>query len=390
MDHQYMVVVAAAAICIQQLLAAYMIIFDDVLTASEARAAKKRKHELTPYKRNLSVVYGTPTTELEHIPALERILQDINRPYMKNVTHLHGWQCFDFAAHLQPLIDRPRLQKDGTQPLVNLHKKTKADHYHDLYYCLKWLNDSNFFRTREAEIDLGKSTIHEDTVHVLEAIVEGLDDQFQWPDAEKRQELASVFPGMFHGCVGIADVKEYQVVKYLDPVKERRSWSGKKEDQQLKLLSVKDHSGRYIYTCVCLGKNDCEVFTSSPLYLSEGDYFLDDEFVAAAGAFEGDCRLKCSYKNPGNDEVEKLWNLAFRERRTGVENSYQQTGAWFPLLGNNKHKLPYLDRVLFLAIHTAIRLHNYIMNTEHLSYFSLESVDNIYINYLEVIQTNFL
>ena len=34
-----MVIVAAAALCIQQLLAAYMIIFDDVPTASEARAA---------------------------------------------------------------------------------------------------------------------------------------------------------------------------------------------------------------------------------------------------------------------------------------------------------------------------------------------------------------
>jgi len=101
MDHQYTVVVAAAAICIQQLLAAYMIIFGDVPTASEARAAKKRKRELTPYKRNISVVYSTPTTELEHIPALECILQDINIPYMKSVTHLHGWQFFDLAAHLQ-------------------------------------------------------------------------------------------------------------------------------------------------------------------------------------------------------------------------------------------------------------------------------------------------
>ncbi len=128
-----MVVVAAAAICIQQLLAAYMIIFDDVPTASEARAAKKRKRELTPYKRNLSVVYGTPTTKLEHIPALKRILQDINQPYMKSVTQLHGWQFFDLAARVQPLIDRPKLQKDGTRPLVNLRKKSKTDHYHHLY-----------------------------------------------------------------------------------------------------------------------------------------------------------------------------------------------------------------------------------------------------------------
>ena len=99
-----------------------------------------------------------------------------------------------------------------------------------------------------------------------------------------------------------------------------------------------DHSGRYIFARLCLGKNDCEVFTGSPLYLQE--FFSEDEFVAADGAFKGDGRLRCSYKNPGNDDVKKLWNLAFREVRTGVENSYQRTGAWFPLIGNNKRKLP--------------------------------------------------
>jgi hypothetical protein len=38
--------VAAAAICIHQFLVAYFIILDDVTTASEAQAAKRRKHEL--------------------------------------------------------------------------------------------------------------------------------------------------------------------------------------------------------------------------------------------------------------------------------------------------------------------------------------------------------
>ncbi len=40
---------------------------------------------------------------------------------------------------------------------------------------------------------------------------------------------------MFHGCIGVADVKEYQVVKFLDPVKERRSRSGKKKINSYKL-----------------------------------------------------------------------------------------------------------------------------------------------------------
>jgi hypothetical protein len=101
------------------------------------------------------------------------------------------------------------------------------------------------------------------------------------------------------------------VVKYLDPVKERRSWSGKKKINSYKLLSVMDHSGCCIFARLCLRKNDHEVFTGSPLYLQEGEFFSEDEFVAADGAFEGDGRLRCSYKNPGNDDVKKLWNLAF-------------------------------------------------------------------------------
>ncbi len=89
--------------------------------------------------------------------------------------------------------------------------------------------------------------------------MKGLDDQLQWPDVEKTQELAAVFPGMFHGCVGVEDVKEYQVVKYLDHVKERRSWSEKKKINSYKLLSIKDHSRHYMLTQVCLGENKHEV-----------------------------------------------------------------------------------------------------------------------------------
>ncbi len=171
------------------------------------------------------------------------------------------------------------------------------------------------------------------------------------------------------------------MVKYLDTVKERRSWSGEKKINSYKLLFVMDHSGHYIFARICLGKNDCEIFTSSPLHLQEGEFFLDNKFVAADGAFEGDRHLRCSFKNPGNNEAKKLWNLAFCEVRTGMEISYQGTGAWFPLIGNNKHKLPYSDKVLFLAIHAAIRLHNFIMNSDQLSYSALESVDNLYTNY---------
>lgn len=71
MDYPYMVIVAAAALCIYQLLAACMVIFENDPTASEAIAAKRHRHELTPYKRNFSMMYGQPTTNLEHVPHLE-------------------------------------------------------------------------------------------------------------------------------------------------------------------------------------------------------------------------------------------------------------------------------------------------------------------------------
>jgi hypothetical protein len=76
------------------------------------------------------------------------------------------------------------------------------------------------------------------------------------------------------GCIGIADVKEYQIEKPTDKIKERESFSGKKKINRYRMLSVCDHTGRYTYVRVCLGRNDCEVFTSSPLFLQEGDFFL--------------------------------------------------------------------------------------------------------------------
>jgi hypothetical protein len=122
-------------------------IFDDFPTASEARAAKRYKHEFTPYKRHLLVTYAWPTINLEHISHLECILQDINKPYKKDVTHLNGWQFFLFADPLKDLIKHPRIYLNGTHPANNFHSKFKLDHYHCLYYCLKCLNDGNFYRT---------------------------------------------------------------------------------------------------------------------------------------------------------------------------------------------------------------------------------------------------
>lgn len=148
----------------------------------------------------------------------------------------------------------------------------------------------------------------------------------------------------------IGDVKEYQVVRYKDPVKEQCSWSWKKKINSIKCLSVVDYTGRFTICQVSFGNNDREAYTSSLLYLEEGLYFSGDQFVATDSASESDGRFLCSYKNPGYDPNKVAFNNAFREVWTGKENSYQCVGAWFLLLGNNKHKLPYDDHTLILSI----------------------------------------
>ena len=97
MDKLLTAIVVAATIVTQQLLAAYNSFVDDPPTRLEKRRSKKRKRLLTPYKRNLSVQYSQPTTNLETILVLSNILQDVNRSYMKNTTHLHPWQSFILA-----------------------------------------------------------------------------------------------------------------------------------------------------------------------------------------------------------------------------------------------------------------------------------------------------
>jgi hypothetical protein len=110
--------------------------------------------------------------EPEHV--LEGLLHDDYHEYIKKITHLHSWQFFYLADCLKDLILRPR---DNNQS-VKVGPAVKHDHHHQLFFALKWLNDGNFHRTREAEFRWSKMSLQHDLEHVLHAIVEGLDDEF--------------------------------------------------------------------------------------------------------------------------------------------------------------------------------------------------------------------
>lgn len=339
------------------------------------RRIKKMEREDSLFKRNCSENFGAPEEPLTPNRVLDDLLSDRNRNYIGKITHLHAWQFFLLADKIKPLIERPRLRRDGTRP-DTLKKQCQHDHFHRLYFCLFWMNNGLYYRTAEAIAGWGKSSLQEDNIHILIAINEGLEDQVAWPDAARRAELASVHTGIFSGMVGIFDVREHECKKYKDPEKERKTWSGKKKLNSWKNMSVMDYSGRYLYVHVALAKNDRDMFTASPLYMNEGEYFSAGQWLASDGGFEGDGPVRYSYKNPGADEDKKLFNLAFREVRTGIETSFARVCAWFPILGNNKRKWNHGDDVMQLSIHAASKLHNWIMNTENLSYSALTSAEN--------------
>jgi hypothetical protein len=53
-DDVILISLLACVAAVHQMITAYTILFDDVPTIRERRLLKKRKRELTPYKRNVS------------------------------------------------------------------------------------------------------------------------------------------------------------------------------------------------------------------------------------------------------------------------------------------------------------------------------------------------
>jgi hypothetical protein len=96
-----------------------------------------------------------------------------------------------------------------------------------------------------------------------------------------------------------------------------------KKNQQLQNAECDGSHWPLHFLCVYLGKNVVEVFTGSPLYFYEGEFFSDNQWVSSDGTFEGDGQFICSYKN----NPEKIhYNLAFHKVRQGVENSCGRVG----------------------------------------------------------------
>ena len=150
-----------------------------------------------------------------------------------------------------------------------------------------WLSGREF-KNIAFETGWSKSSIAEDIPHVLRAIIEGLDDEVQWPNEEQRHVLATQFDGIFSNCIGIIDGWECQINKSKN--KEKATYSGKKKNNTKKVLAVIDYRGYFIFarTDIDGRYNDRTVFVESDLYLRRGEYVSPGRWLAADGIFEGD------------------------------------------------------------------------------------------------------
>lgn len=236
-------------------------------------------------KQNIEIIENEEQQQLildrlETTVNLNLILKSPSRNYLRIFAHMNGFEFFTLAEICQPFICRSRNNYNNP-----IGKKIKFDHYHRLYFVLKWLVTGDELLMQQFYHGWSKSVIQLDIIHVLKAIIEALDNYIEWPNAEERQHLSSIHPGLFRNIVGIADVTEHRIQKPKNRILERDTYSGKAGTHTIKTLSVIDYRGffRFVSTGIPGGKTDREVFTSSVLYLQKADIFSINEAIAADG-----------------------------------------------------------------------------------------------------------
>lgn len=310
-----------------------------------------------------------PLLDLHTSEWFSNAIRDPGRGYVEAFTALKGWELYALAEHLKSSIERPRrgAKTDRISPC-------KVETTERLFACLSWLHSGTTFRQSECHLGWSRQSIYDDLRHVLEAIVEGLDDELQWPSAGERARIHESFYGVFKGCVGIIDVTEHSINKPSLPGRERQTYSGKHRHNSLKTFAVIDPSGmfRYVVTDVPGKISDRELYTRSALYLNSGQYFSEGEWVAADGGFRGDGAIGYGFDGRDlNTEERRMYNLAFKELRQQVENAFCRLKMWFGCLGKHKSQWDCSEDMFILVVQATVRLHNWMLRIRTLNYSPL-------------------
>jgi hypothetical protein len=246
-----------------------------------------------------------------------------------------------------------------------------VDHYHRLFYALRWLSTGESFREEEFQYQYSKTSLNDDLRHVLHCVIEGLDNCVVWPDANERAKIAKETTGIMENCVGVLDCTEHVVSRSnMDAKKSQDRFSGKLNKPSLKTISVINRAGyfRFVQTGFDGHRNDRDIFTSSALYLQRGKFFSTGELLASDGGFIGDGPVFYSHNRTNNDIDKEMYNIAFGHYRQTIETAYGRIQRWFPILGIRKKYWNYNDDLLTLAVYASVRLHNWLLRIRKLDY----------------------
>ena len=220
--------------------------------SQKRKKRKKEESEAMPIMKNLFSFTGSPQLPLQYRDRFGRMTEDPNREYCKKLTHMYSWEILDLAELVKDDIEFAR-ETDWRPNVRNpRNKKTKGrppkyDYINRLLFVLEWLSDGEKLHKSEFEKGYAKSSVHEDKKHVLKAINRVLADEIRWPNAEERAILRALFPGIFEDVVGLLDITEHVIEKSSNPVIEHDTFSGKKQTNTNKTLSVIDFNGFYTW-----------------------------------------------------------------------------------------------------------------------------------------------
>ncbi len=314
-----LVLTAVGAICQQVMLANTM-----ACIAVETESNKMRKLDNNDFELTMANLWRknkNPQMPLVIRPLIHELFFDPGRNYFENETRLKDWEFYALVQHLAPFIHLPRcttedqLQDIGVNNIAQSSKPCKLDVYNRLFLALHWLETGENFRSEEIRTGWAKTCCCDDLKHVLKAIIRGLANEVEWPDAAERQQLAAQSAGIFKGCIGLLDCTEHTVERpKKDKTLERLRYSGKKKAHTIKTIAVIDRRGyfRYVATNIDGNHNDRDAFTSCPLYLRRGQYFDEGQFVGSDGGFAGDGPVRYSSNAPMGDPVEEIYSIAFK------------------------------------------------------------------------------
>lgn len=348
-----------------------LFLMEEICSEEDDKDTKKRKlEEMETITNDIAFRLNSPPIfNLKEAYGLIELIKDPSRQYFQIFTSFCVWEFVFLADYLKSYINTSR---NNSQ-----HKSScniKRDHYHRLYYTLFWLCTNAEYRQMEFYFGWSKHVLQLDIIHVLLAIINGLDNFIVWPNAQERLTLSTVNTGILKGCVGIVDACEFPIDKSKNKEIERITYSGKARTNTKKLMGVIDMWGyfRFIVTDTNGSVNDREQFIGSLLCTKRCDYFSEGEYVIGDGIYRGDGPIKVAYDSSelsnDPDKTKSIFNSAFTEVRKKVECAFNRIKMWFPCIGNKTERWNHSTELLNLVLHAVCRLHNWKLQIRNLNY----------------------